>query len=181
MADENSKSNLDLNRSLEKAADAARILEVNRAFKVLDIRECKISWEETKNPLFVWRAYQVSREIEYDLPTWVLEYFDKSANHLLNPKFKYEGNEIPKEFYDAMGMHTTGQGVTPWKAYEKFSLRLNAVFRVEELKNINPKMSYEKIYADVEKELSAKGEDVKARTIESWRTKMKEILDRPLT
>ena len=36
----------------------------------------------TKNPLFVWAAYQHCRQTGQAIPDWVLEYFDRAAANL---------------------------------------------------------------------------------------------------
>ena len=49
------------------------------------------SFNETNNPLYIWRAYQVCRGFDKPWPDyvmekmdWIMEYFDKVANGLLN-------------------------------------------------------------------------------------------------
>jgi hypothetical protein len=167
---------LEFGGRLKKAADFAP--GIDRALKVFDIRVCRVCWDETENPLYVWDAYQICREIEYDLPSWVLEYFDRSVKNVFN--LNYEGDKIREKFYGAMCMQTTGQGVTPWEDYAKFKLKIKAVCRVVTLKEDNPQRNYEDIYNDVKNEFAKDGYYYSCKTIKNWSTKrMKEIVNKP--
>lgn len=163
-----------------KAAKALFQASAFRAAKAIEIPRCKFFWTKTENPLYVWRAYQICREIECDLPAWVLNYFDKSANYLLNEKFKYEGNGVQSNFYEALGMRTTGQGVTPWKEYKDIERRMSAVCMVSRIKEDNPQMTYELIYNDVAEEFSKDGIKTTARMIEGWQKELKLLIKEPI-
>jgi hypothetical protein len=72
---------------------------------------CRISAEESKNPVFAWRAYRECREAGIDLPEWVLEYIDCVAAAIDrlagDPPAK---NKIAPALADALLMKSDGAG-----------------------------------------------------------------------
>ncbi len=55
----------------------------------------KLHWENTGNPLSVWRAYSESRNAGLAVPDWVYEYFDRVGLNLWNLSVT-EGLNPPK-------------------------------------------------------------------------------------
>jgi hypothetical protein len=40
-------------------------------------------YESTKNPVCVWMAYSVARDLDVDPPAWIFEYLDEAATNLM--------------------------------------------------------------------------------------------------
>jgi len=93
-------------------------------------------FKEIKNPLSVWDAYAIARADGEPVPSWVLEYFDKVAKRLLNPKKK--AKDIPRAlmFYDAAGPG-------PFKQYHSFQIRRTALIHVLNALKKTPDLSIE--------------------------------------
>ena len=47
------------------------------------VTHCKSMYSETKNPVWVWRAYEAGRTAKCRQPRWVLAYFDTAARNIL--------------------------------------------------------------------------------------------------
>ncbi|HVH27471.1 MAG TPA: hypothetical protein VM818_11945 [Vicinamibacterales bacterium] len=70
--------------------------------------------EQTKNPIHVWRAYQICSELmrgwggDYrceSLPDWVLEYFDAAASAIEELFGDVEGQPVPQKIADVDGAY----------------------------------------------------------------------------
>lgn len=67
------------------------------------IDRCHLLYDETGNPVHVWKAYRVARKTGVELPQWVLDYFDAAAGALESNPGK--GSEI----LEALGFATGGR------------------------------------------------------------------------
>ncbi len=93
---------------------------------------------KTKNPIHAWFAYQTARQLDVEIPGWVLEYFDNCASKLALP------HKSAKSLADSFGIGRRG-GRMVTKQAEKDIRDLRIVERViqlrarptsEELKNM---------------------------------------------
>jgi hypothetical protein len=53
-----------------------------RRIAAYNVRFYGAAYLENRNPVFVWKAYRECREGGFELPTWILEYFDSAAQRL---------------------------------------------------------------------------------------------------
>jgi hypothetical protein len=44
-------------------------------------------YRKTKNPLFLWQAYQICRKEKFAIPGWIYKYFDDCAGKILINNF----------------------------------------------------------------------------------------------
>lgn len=73
------------------------------------------------DPLAVWDAYLTVREMRWEVPEWILEYFAQVANGLLSPKSKLEN--IPL----CLGFDAKGGGPGEFEQYRAKEIRRYAV------------------------------------------------------
>ena len=101
----------------------------------------KRQYRTTQNPLYVWAAYRACRAAKATIPEWVLEYLDRSAEHLLELEQEFKTGRNPKEtvsaIADAFEMKTRGAGtvfsrVDLGKDIEWFMISLEVYKRIKE-------------------------------------------------
>ena len=90
---------------------------------------CYRFFEEEKNPLFAWRAYQVSQEFKVMIPWWVLDYFDKVAENLLNPSQISAVGRAGVAIQKALLMDKSGRG-SVFRRYDDFCEQWSALIEV---------------------------------------------------
>jgi hypothetical protein len=100
-------------------------------------------FENEKNPLYAWKVYRMCRRNNVPLPWWVLDYFDKVAEGLLNPQRPKLPNERTGVFIQkALKMNKKGKGDIFRRFFEN-KKRINAVWHVLILLRDNKGMSPE--------------------------------------
>ena len=68
-------------------------------------------YDTSDNPLHVWNAYRLHRAAGYDLPAWILEYFDRVASKLFELKKAIKrGEEIEPAAAAAMALEIKAPG-----------------------------------------------------------------------
>jgi hypothetical protein len=85
-------------------------------------------FEENGNPLFIWDAYQLCRKDKRHPPTWVEEYFDKTAWRMTDI------NNVPSDAAEYLGFRNKkaiGGGPQAWEQYASFIVRREAVSHVQ--------------------------------------------------
>jgi hypothetical protein len=119
--------------------------------------ELKHGWDETENPLFVWNAWQFSREAGLPVPEWVDEYFDGCARALLS--YPNEAKDIPA----LIGFVKKA----PFKTFRDELIRREAVSIVrQEFEKDQKTVTAYRVAANVM--LQRYGFDFSERTIENW-------------
>jgi hypothetical protein len=115
--------------------------DVRRIFGRVQLEREAYQYADSSNPVHVWRAYLAARTGGHEIPPWVLEYFEQSAQNL-EPIFtrKYDkGQKVdPSEITDALGL--TGQaggGDGPVRQAQTQSRGLTMVQSWHALKKIN--------------------------------------------
>lgn len=66
-------------------------------------------YKETGNPLYVWLAFQQARKLNFAVPQWVLNYFDETADNLLEISGGL-GDTTQAAIAEALGLKTDGGG-----------------------------------------------------------------------
>ena len=126
-------------------------------------------YQKTKNPLFVWEAFVVSRNNSTGIQRWIVDYFCKCADKLIN--LENVGDRAAPDVYSALEMKGGSKGV--FERYQHFKLELKGCYLVLKLKRENPQRKlYDDIYEDIGKKLN-----VKKDTIKKWHHKHKELLE----
>ena len=152
------------------------IKEFSGFIKQIEIDICDLycvllqdQYQKTKNPLFVWEAFVVSRETSTGIQKWIMDYFSRCAAGLINIE-KVSGRAAPT-VYSALEMKSGTKGV--FNRYQRFKLELRGCHLVLKIKKENPKRKlYEDIYKDVGKKFS-----VSRDTIKSWHRKHKKFIE----
>jgi|AntAceMinimDraft_9_1070365.scaffolds.fasta_scaffold01459_11 type I restriction-modification system DNA methylase subunit len=96
------------------------------------LQYCHILFEEEKNPLFAWQAYQASQELRVPIPCWVLDYLNEVAENLLNPSQPSADERAGVTIQKALLMNKKGRG-NVFLRYADFHDRWNALNQVREL------------------------------------------------
>jgi len=126
-------------------------------------------YQKTKNPLFAWEAFDVSKEAATGIQKWIVDYFSRCADILIN--LENFGDRPASAVYSALEMKSGSKGV--FVRYQQFKLELKGCYLVLKLKKENPQRKlYDDIYADIGEKL-----DVKKDTIKNWHRKHKELLE----
>jgi hypothetical protein len=98
-------------------------------------------FEQTGNPLHVWRAYEICSELmrggvfhSDSLPSWVLDYFDTVLDAIRELYYEnYDGKvtatEMGARLMEALKIKAAGQGVRS-TAFSKDRLRVLATIRL---------------------------------------------------
>ena len=73
------------------------------------------------NPLAVWDAYLTVREMKWEIPEWILKYFDSVGTGLFNPKNK------PGNLALYLGFDSNGGGASFFQQYRRSEIRRYAV------------------------------------------------------
>ena len=69
----------------------------------------ELRYRKTNNPLYAWLAFQQARGLGLPVPVWVLEYFLKTANNLLEISGGL-GETTQTAIAEALGLKTAGAG-----------------------------------------------------------------------
>ena len=132
------------------------------------------SFNETNNPLYIWRAYQVCRGFDKPWPDyvmeymdWIMEYFDKVANGLLNNKNKLCDCALH------LGFELKDGGPTPFRQYEKATSMEYILGELIMLLN-NEDISIEDAYTKISEEFEEiHKESISEAKIKDWYLKKK--------
>ena len=123
--------------------------------------------------LAAWDAYLIARRLRKPIPEWVLTYFEKSAESLLQiPK----GDTPTKtststHVMSALRLGTSGGKGNAFTRTLNEVIRWRAVRRVLGLHDKHPERDLEIIYMDVAEEMG-----VSNRTIEEWYNERHEVV-----
>ena len=92
---------------------------INKGLEKLVLKSHKKDFNETQNPLFIWRAYQVCRVADLSIPKWVLEKLDLWAENIIeiDPGRKRHRDLL----YEALEMNMGSR--SPWKKIEDNTTR----------------------------------------------------------
>jgi hypothetical protein len=149
--------------------DISNAEEKKEKEKVADfyINSCKSLYDETRNPLYVWRAILFCKDHEREYPDWVKEYLNDVAEGILS--IETPGKDAPSLIKRAVGIYS-GRDFSEfhdsWKKYEAFD-------RVVEERRNRSRGEKDSIYHDVGQEFG-----VSEDTIKRWYQEVKEWRDR---
>lgn len=85
------------------------------------------AFEEENNPLYIWQAYQISRQSGVSIPWWILDYFDEVAKGLLSPHKSSE--RISISIQKALKMNTKGRN-SFFKRYLDIMKKISVVSQI---------------------------------------------------
>jgi hypothetical protein len=112
-------------------------------------------YEQTKNPVHVWRGYQICRECRCEsLPHWILDYLDAVASAVMELRIRFEDGpikQLPAQIADIFGFQRAGQGVrdTAFSEVDRRFRDQGLAITVRRLIRTNPDISRETIIAAV--------------------------------
>ncbi len=103
---------------------------------------CRESYERTRNPLWAWHAWEVSRWLELECPEWVLAYLDEAARLLVawEPRADRAPADGPpgaigKRLGFQFGLATSRKrwrGHDPYDPQNPVSVGMNICFRMQD-------------------------------------------------
>lgn len=112
-------------------------------------------YEQTKNPLHVWRAYQICRDVGGgSFPEWVLEYFDTATTTiqmLYGGDFEAQDAPLLQTIADVFGFKRAGQGVrqTAFSAFDLEHRDLMLAGLVRRAIRLQPAIPIQTIVAEI--------------------------------
>ena len=126
------------------------------------VKAYKNRFTNTKNPLLVWRAYQVCREANIPIPDWIYIKLDLWTNNILS--IDNPGKDSRQIFYNAMEMNIGSR--SPWTKHKDALIKFEHALIVSELYETqaikkNPKRSLDEIFDEVGKMYGASPHTVK--------------------
>ncbi|MCF6291292.1 MAG: hypothetical protein L3J03_09905 [Desulfobacterales bacterium] len=166
----------DLDEKIRKIREAMNPPEIKKLVPSLDLRECSLLFQETGNPVYVWKGYKICREFEFEFPPWLLVYFDEVADNILSIEFDGQ-KRLASLLQDALLMNR-GKGASNIIDQPKeIDHRLKAYLKVNELKERrqNGEMIKGSVYSIVGSKLNKSPEWVK-----KYYQKIKKIADKPI-
>ncbi|MHB1400670.1 MAG: hypothetical protein ACYDAI_11045 [Trichloromonadaceae bacterium] len=134
------------------------------------LKKLRSLYNRTKNPLFVWAAFDLCRKIEAPAPEWVMQYFAESARKLLRRANSADppGNDASTDIAWCLNMSTQGQG-TVFSRFKKDGLRLYVAEMFWRLRYEQPLISNAIIAGQVSLNIDAERDiELDTATIEKW-------------
>ena len=136
---------------IEKKADTApeRVKQLKNFLQTITAKQDRAKrwpdefhkrYEKTKNPLAAWDCYIHSRKEKAPIPEFVLGYFDRVAQGLLNPGNDIKAVALCLEF----NAPKRGGGHGDFRQYADFLQRRWAVFQVYQTMEDEPGLTIEK-------------------------------------
>lgn len=88
-----------------------REIENNEQYPGASLETYMWLYQRNKNPVYVWIAYKEYRDRKLDLPSWILDYFDKAADSIetLASNINAESINIENEITKALGFIEKGK------------------------------------------------------------------------
>ena len=132
---------------LERNALTALPSEINLDRSGICLSVLEAHYKRTKNPLYAWHAIQKSRELDLELPKWVLAYLQQSADRLLDIQGDL-GDKTQQATTESLCLKTVGGG----SVFTRFRTELRNVeicLRVQDLREQRPARKDIRIYNDV--------------------------------
>ncbi|PUB90292.1 MAG: hypothetical protein DBP01_08275 [gamma proteobacterium symbiont of Ctena orbiculata] len=88
-----------------------REIENNEQYPGANLEAYMWLYQRNKNPVYVWIAYKEYRDRKLDLPSWILDYFDKAADSIetLASNIAAESINIENEITKALGFIEKGK------------------------------------------------------------------------
>ncbi len=139
-----------------------------------------VRWAETKNPVYVWKAYQSCREHSIPLPWWVSAYLDMAAKNIssISPSPRKVRGDAARKVYGALRFPVSGS-TDQFRQADIREQEIKAASRVSDLRNVprtGPGMGGVKGACIV----VASQMNKSPPTIEKWYYRWKKILEQPL-
>lgn len=150
-------------------------------------------YELTKNPIHVWRAYQMCSEmmeggfVSDPLPSWIREYFDGIADvvqQLFGDLYADSGSSaararINEQLAAALGLLEIGQGAksSAFKDHDLQQRDMRLAMDVRHAKRCAPDRPFEDIFGEVA-ERKQLGVDIVKRAWNRWRVFVEDHLGR---
>ncbi|MCG8097264.1 MAG: hypothetical protein JAZ17_27190 [Candidatus Thiodiazotropha endolucinida] len=156
----------DLETGLKKIIDDERaVLDLEKSLVKLIAEQYEV-YRKTNNPLYIWQAYSMCREVDLPIPDWILEYLDQCSinlmNHWDNPP-KESANAIAK----SLNMVSPGRG----SVFTETSRRdLNIAFFMAGSLQMDPKLKPDQLYDSLAKRFGVHRSTVQRAWVE-WRDK----------
>jgi hypothetical protein len=134
------------------------------------LEEKRQSFNETKNPLYIWSAYLLCREFDKPWPDyvkeymdWIMEYFEEVAKGLLNTKNNLSDCALH------LGFELKDGGPSQFKQYEKQEDMTYVLGEVIHRLNMNEFKSVEKACAKISEEFEEiHKESISEAKIKDW-------------
>jgi hypothetical protein len=153
--------------------DIWRDAEKKETEKIADFytEYCRSLYDETENPLYVWRAIIFLCDDDRKYPAWIKDYLKNAADNLL--RIRDPQKEAPALIKTAIGLYSArdfSEFHDSWKKYEAFDRVM------EERKRRKQGEKDVILYGDVGDEFGVSGETIKRWYLEvkKWRDKLLE-------
>ncbi len=135
---------------------------LGRKFKIfetighkLDKARSKVFYDQTQNPMFLMRIYQICREHKFKIPEYVFEYFDKYAHNLFELTNDGSGGAAVPKIARATEMRVNSR----YNSFAQYSqvMRNAGIYNlVEKLKN-DQGLKGQSLFYEAEKKLEKNG------------------------
>jgi hypothetical protein len=155
---------------------AKNLLKGARQWIEAEVELMRICYEDTKNPIFLWRAFANCVDGELDFPQWIIHYFYNSAVKIVNAAHTYESDREKNLLSKALNFKSSGNknNFREWKNLFSQLKKVNEVMRMKTTSDL----TYEEIQARVAADLEPDNEQEQAkieRNLKRWRQVLKKI------
>ncbi|MEW8051334.1 MAG: hypothetical protein ACH255_09065 [Candidatus Thiodiazotropha sp.] len=152
-----------------------KILDDERAVRDLEkslvklIAEQNEVYKKNSNPLYIWQAYSMYREVDLPIPDWVYEYLDQCSKNLMN-HWDNPPKEPAKAIAKSLNMVSSGRG----SVFTETSRRdLNIAFFMAGSLQMDPKLKPDQLYDSLAKSFGVSRSTVQ-RAWTEWGKEIKE-------
>ncbi|MBT3015525.1 MAG: hypothetical protein KME63_07255 [Candidatus Thiodiazotropha sp. (ex Clathrolucina costata)] len=99
----------DLESRVKKILDDERaVRDLEKSLVKLIAKQYEV-YKKTSNPLYIWQAYSLYREVDLPIPDWIHEYLDQCSKNLMN-HWDNPPNEPAKAIAKSLNMASPGRG-----------------------------------------------------------------------
>lgn len=137
------------------------------------IELCAMLWRKTKNPLFVFEAYCLSKEYEIKIPEWVENYFLNVSKKIIH----YDCSEAEETrasvvLYNLLDMNTLGRG-NIFSKYQELNYKVTMICVALDIKESNPNYTWDDVLLST-KDKGKYWQSVSPEAFHKWRREFKE-------
>jgi hypothetical protein len=155
---------------------AKNLFKGARQWIEVEVELMRVCYEDTGNPIFLWRAFANCVDGELSFPQWIIDYFYDSAKKIVDSAYVYEQGREKDLLSEALNFKSSGNknNFSEWKKIFSQLKMVNEVMKVKMASDL----SYEKIEAQVAADLEPDNEQEQAkieRNLKRWRQVLKKI------
>jgi hypothetical protein len=156
--------------------NAKNLLKGARQWIEAEVELMRICYEDTQNPIFLWRAFANCVDGELDFPQWIIHYFYNSAVKIVNAAHTYESDREKNLLSKALNFRSSGNknNFSEWK---KIILQLKSINEVMRVK-MTSDLTYEQIEARVAADIEPANEKEQMKlekNLKRWRQKLQKM------